>query len=193
MKTINYLLPFLLAGLFFVSFSACEDEYTEVKIGKGITISIPVTAETDALKEDTQDKFYTFSGVSQPISMDDDIFNSLKDYPISDIQLLVKGVTVKVTKKQGQGGTSVKDFSSATTQGSTTIANYSMTGTINLGEEFSEEKLTAYVQSVFEAIQNRKTVKIEVSGETDIIPVSSGVEIAVITIVPDLYLKYKLK
>jgi len=199
-------LKLIFASFFFVCFSlfftSCDskdllDNVPPLKIPlTDISIDIPLTFDTtdtptpDAALKSTSADFYSFSGESGSINLQNEMFEKLKQYENSSIELLVSDVKVKIETQDG--GTIVRNFTS-TTRGDI-VETYTKEGDINVGGAgFSDTELTNHMQKIFGAIQNNKTVNIEVSGKTNIDPNSiESAEVVVVTIIPSITAQIKL-
>ena len=190
-----FTLCFICTSLFIVSCDKIDDLTTiPVELGD-ISFVIPLNVDSDktpaqAKSMSVADDFISFSGQSQKISLQDEIFEKINGYNFSSVTFIVTDVTIKITVSD-ESGTIVRNFTSTVTGAD--IEPYIKESNINLGEDFKDSKLTTYMRNIFTAIQNEKEVVINVSGETDIVP--SGVEgatIAIATIIPTIKAEIKL-
>ena len=197
MKTIKFSVITLFLAcvpLFFASCDKIKDLTTiEVELGK-VSFDIPLefdAKQSSSLLKSVNAEFARFSGQSEPLNLQSDMFEELSEYSGSSIVFLVSEVKLKITTT-GESGTIVKDFSSITT-GADKDLNYTKEGTIDLETEYSDAALTTYIKDVFSAIQDNKTIVVNVEGKTDIVPSGiNGAEVTVITIIPTLKAKIKL-
>ena len=192
------ILCFVFAPLFFASCDAIKDFSTiDVPIGT-VEINIPLDLSSAAASpmslrmNAAGNEFVTFSGESQPISLQDEMFHSIQSYLGDQITLIVTDVKIKITVTDGSG-TVIKGFTSTTKEAAEILCNYTKDGDINLGEDFSDRDFTTYAKTIFTAIQNGKTITIGAAGETDIDPSEiTGATVAVATIIPTLKAEIKL-
>ena len=177
MKKINvsfFAILFFCAPLFFVSCDKIE-ELTTVNVELGdVDFDIPLNFDEAEIspaqmKRTDAGDFVTFSGRSVPINLDSPMFNQLKNYQCSSIVFTISEVKVKISTTT-ESGTVIKDFTSTTTSGTEKILDYTKEGNINLGVSYSDANLTQYMKDIFLAVQDNKTVVVDASGLTDIVP-----------------------
>ena len=150
--------------------TSCTEDTTSTTIKlNNFSLEIPLyNSEYVTVRSNSNDDFYTFSG-NTDIFYDDIIFKipeKFKNYPI---RFTVRDVKVKISKTENRkSGTSVKDFVSETISENTLVARYVKNEEISLGDEFSDEGLTRYLEDIFSTIQQKKKVNISVQGKTDI-------------------------
>ena len=201
MKKIKFISLILLVctPLFFISCDDLIDDFTTFPVELGdVQFDIPlelVSNDSPAQSSQLRNANYvSFSGNSGEINLQSDMFKTLGDskYQGGAITLLVDSVKIRigVTDKSGK---TVSNFTSITAiKGSEEEFTYSEDGPIDMGKEFSNAELTKYMKDIFAAIQNNKTVSIDVAGVTNIVPSEiEGVDLALVTIIP--YLKAEIK
>ena len=203
MKKISLLLlSVILVGTSFL-FNSCEgDDLGTVEVVlSNAKIDIPFTVKESegpanvkafANLSDSATALNYFSGVVEGLNIDDPMFNDLKDQNYSSLNLIVQKVTVQFIKNDSVPGI-IKDFTtSATVEGEEEeLGGYASKEQFDLFQVISEKQITDYIQSVFDAIQEGKTINIEASGLTDIAP--SGLEEAgTIVVTPTVKAKMKL-
>ncbi|GHT52514.1 hypothetical protein FACS189440_22050 [Bacteroidia bacterium] len=183
MKTIKLISLSVLVILLPFLFTGCDavDKLTTINIPLDAAFDIPFSVDPE-LRSTSDDPFYHFSGEST-ISLNSPGFNQLSNYKGLPISLLLTDVKLKVTSKDGSG-TTVKNFASSTKEGTTSIANYTKEAPVSLNTEFSEVALTNYLKKAITAVQDGKTVTLDVNGDTDIVPSEiEGVEVGVVTLI----------
>jgi hypothetical protein len=179
--------------LFLVSCDKVKDWATiDVPIGEfSIDIPIDLAPAPAAIKgvKSAAGDFYSFYGKSDPVSLES--FSEIQKYLGNTITLLVSDVSIKITVTNG-AGTTVKNLTSTTKEGESTIYNYTKDGNIDLSQSFSDSKLTDYVKNFFKAVQEGKTVVADAAGETDIVYEEITGASTVITILATLKAEIKL-
>lgn len=175
---------YLIAGLLvtLLCFNACGDDDNDKGNGDGLTTSVdlkPVVLDIPfsiiQTKADGDAEFYTFSGSYENLNLDDENFKEIKQYVNVIKNIKVKNISLKITKQEGTtGGTIVKSFTSKVSGGAT--AEYSVSEPIDLGESYSDSKLTEYALTIVNALKEEKTLSINAAGETDINPKEVGNE-----------------
>ena len=193
------ILCFVCVSLFFTSCDKVKDLATidvpigtvEIKIPLDFS-SIPSSAPMSSKINLASSDFIAFSGKSAPINLQNSMFSNLQGYLGDQITLIVTDVKIKITVSNSSG-TIVRSFTSTTKEASEVLYSYAKDGNANLGEEFSDSKLTSYAKNIFTAIQNGKTITVETAGETNIdLSEITGATIAVATIIPTLKAEVKL-
>ena len=179
------------ASLFFTSCDKIEEKATvKVELGE-VPFDIPLNFEDSKSYQmkRTGVEFVSFSGKSTPISLESDMFKELGNN-VGSVVLLVTDVKIKITTTSASG-TTVRDFTSSVTGAE--IQSYTKGGDINLGENYSDNALTEYMKKIFAAVQNKKEVVVNISGQTDIVSSEiEGATVTVATIIPTLTAEVKL-
>ena len=192
-QIIFWILCIACTSLFLVSCDNVKDLATiEVPIGEfSIDIPLDLTPAPTAVKgvKSAAGDFYSFYGKSDPVSLES--FSEIQKYLGNTITLLVSDVSIKITVTNG-AGTTVKNLTSTTKEGESTIYNYTKDGNIDLSQNFSDSKLTDYVKNFFKAVQEGKAVVADAAGETDIVYEEITGASTVITILATLKAEIKL-
>ena len=195
MKKIRFSLLTIILGCISLLFTSCDkiDEMSTVKVELGeVPFDIPLDFEEvkSFQMERKGVEFVSFSGKSAPISLESNMFKELGKYDVGSVVLLVTEVKIRITTTS-DSGTTVRDFTSSVTGAE--IQSYKKEGDIDLKKNYSDAALTEYMKKIFTAVQNKKTIVVNVSGQTDIIP--SEIEdatVTVATIIPTLTAEVKL-
>ena len=172
-----------------VFFTSCEDDFGTIEKSLG---EMPITIPIELVNTPTKGgDMVSFFGVSDPISLEGEMFDMLQQYNAKSITLSVSAVTMKITTIN-ESGTTVRDFKTNTT-GDGVEYTYTKEGDINFDEEFTDSELTNYMQNVMLAIQEGKTVIVSAEGLTDIIADEvTGLNVIVATIIPTVTAKIQL-
>ena len=193
MKTIKFSFIALLLACVTLFFASCDeiDELTTVEVELGeVPFEIPLDLQPSTLK--STNEFVSFSGKSEPLNLQSNMFQKLQDYDVSSVVFIVTEVKIRITTTSESGGTTVTDFTSEAT-GAGKELSYTKEGNIDLGVEYGDTKLTEYIKSIFSAIQGNKTVVVNVAGKTDIVPSEiDGAELTVVTMIPTIKAKVKV-
>jgi hypothetical protein len=194
MKTIKSIFwGALVIGLPFL-FTTCDvvDKFTTIEIPlKNFPIDIPFTSTSSvavssdpnlkSLKAEFPD-LYSFGG-EYMLNLNDPGFANLQEYKNSPITLVLTDVKLKITPKNDEG-TTVKDFTSSSKIGENTLSTYKKEGFIDMKTEYTDQALTNYLKKAFASVQDGKSVNIDISGYSDILPSEiEGVEIGLVSIV----------
>jgi len=197
-KSIFFTLLLACTPLFFTSCDDLIDDFTTIEIPlDDVRFDIPLLLDSDDSPAQSSQlrsaNYVSFSGNSGEINLQNEMFSALGGYQSSAITLLVESVKIRITT-ENESGTTVKDFTSTTAiKGSNDKFTYSKEGIIDMGKDFSDDELTKYMAGIFTAIQNDKTVSIDVAGLTDIVLSEiEGVDLAFVTIIPSLKAEIKL-
>ena len=195
MKTIKFSFIALVLACVTLFFASCDeiDELTTVEVELGeVPFEIPLDLQPSTLRSTTENEFVSFSGKSEPLSLQNSMFQKLQDYDVSSVVFIVTEVKIRITTTSESGGTTVTDFTSEAT-GAGKELSYTKEGNIDLGIEYGDAKLTEYMKSIFSAIQDKKTVVVNVAGQTDIVPSEiDGAELTVVTMIPTIKAKVKV-
>ena len=194
MKTIKFSFIALLLACAPLFFTSCDEidklTYVEVELGE-VPFEIPLDLQPTILRSTNENEFISFSGKSEPLNLQSSLFKGLQDYDVSSVVFIVTEVNFRITTTS-KSGTTVIDFTSNAT-GAGKELSYTKEGSIDLGLEYGDAKLTEYMKDIFSAIQGNKTVTVNVAGQTDIIPSEiDGAEVTIITMIPTIKAKIKV-
>ena len=196
MKNIKLIIAAIVLTCTHLFITSCDEVSSpSIKVDLGeFPFIIPLDLENENPASDLKSasaELVSFSGKSAPINLDNEMFNKLNAYEYSSVVFIVSDVKVKITVSDNSG-TIVKDFT-ATATGNGDKFTYKKEGNIDLGTEYSDAQLTKYMKDVFAAIQNNKTMVIDVSGQTDIVPSEiEGATLTVATIIPTISAEIQL-
>ena len=194
MKKVSISFLSILFGCFSLFFTSCDkiEEKATVKVDLGeVPFEIPLNFEASksAQMKRTGVEFVSFSGKSAPISLESDMFKELGNN-VGSVVLLVTDVKIKI-ETASESGTIVRDFTSSVTGAE--IQSYIKEGDIDLEKDYSDAALTEYMKKIFTAVQDKKSVVVNVSGQTDIVPSEiEGATATIVTIIPTLTAEVKL-
>ena len=198
-KTKFILFSFLLVctPLFFTSCDELIDDFTTIEVPlEDVIFNIPLELDLNSPSNSSQLRsvnadYVSFSGNSGPINLQSEMFGNLQEYIDSPIVLLVSDVKIRITTTS-ESGTRVRDFTTTTT-GTGKSLSYQKDGSIDMGEDFSDPELTKYVKEILLAIQDSKTVSIDIAGLTDIVPSEiKETDVTLVSIIPSLKAEIKL-
>ena len=196
MKNIKLIIAAIVLTCTHLFTTSCDEVGSpSIKVDLGeFPIEIPLDLENENPASDLKSAsagFTSFSGKSVPINLQSEMFEKLNDYEYGSVVFIVSEVKVRITTSD-ESGTIVKDFTAIAT-GNGDKFTYNSEDDIDLATDYRDDKLTKYMKDVFIAIQNNKTMVIDISGQTDIVP--SGIEgatITVATIIPTLSAEIQL-
>ena len=196
MKKIKFTLLALCLMSASAIFVSCNDTVDTLK--ELTTVDVPlfdapivIPVDLDKSAETKGEGMVAFSGTSSPISLDSEMFQTLRQYNAESVTLSVSDVKIKITTTTASG-TTVSGFSSDAI-GEGVDFSYAKDGNIELGVEFSDSQLTSYIKNVMLNIQGGKTVTISIEGMTDIDPTEvTAIDMVVATIIPSMTAKIQL-
>ena len=201
MKRTKFIFSTLLVICSSLLFTSCDDLLNdfntfEMDLGE-VSFNIPIELDPNSSSlsssqlNNIRTDVVSFSGNSGPISLQSDMFKDLREYSNSPITLLVSGVKIRVTTTS-ESGRMIRDFT-ATTTGTVEKLVYQKEDPIYIETDFVDPELTEYMKEVFLAIQDNKTVSIDVAGLTDIIPSETEeTDVTTISIIPRLKAEIKI-
>lgn len=196
---------FILFAVFFASISipSCteNDSVADIDLGE-IPLEIPIffdTSENTTLATTNDDNFRPFVGKINGLNLKDStFFAGITEFYNLPKQISIKNVRIQIKKEGNLKGSKVKGFTTTTYND----FNGNVIAAYEKGEKvidfidtefFTDSKLTNYVKNIFTALEEDKTVNIEISGVTDIEADEEGIQIGIINILVEVSANIELK